>query len=116
MLVPLLSPRFSFVARLIAEQLLQLVSSGSFTRVAVVFRREEAPREIKIFTEIACRFLIDGVGAPISALVSSPRIIAHAVQADAQIGRTMVARFASTRLPRQAPLPTAFMAMACHGG
>ena len=101
---------------LIAQQFLQLIPSGSFTRIGIIFRDENAPGKIEIFTEVARRFLKDRLGSAIPALVGSPQIIAHAIQADAEIGAAMVARFITTGQSWQAPLPAAFMAMACHGG
>jgi hypothetical protein len=111
----LLTSRLSSVAGLIAQQFLQLIPSGSFTRIGIIFRDENAPGKIEIFTEVARRFLKDRLGSAIPALVGSPQIIAHAIQADAEIGAAMVARFTTTGQSWQAPLPAAFMAMACHG-
>jgi hypothetical protein len=99
---------------LIAEQLFHLFSSQDFPVIDFVFRRDNAPREIKILAKIARCFVEDRIGASVATLVRGPQIVTHTIQTDAQINPAPMAAFASTGLACQRPFPAAFVAVACH--
>ena len=99
---------------LIAEQLFHLFSSRDFPVIDFVFRRDNAPREIKILAKIARCFVEDRIGASVATLVRGPQIVTHTIQTDPQINPAPMAAFASTGLACQRPFPAAFVAVACH--
>jgi len=99
---------------LIAEQLFHLFSCRGFPGIDFVFRRENAPREIKIFTKIPRCFVEDRIGTSVATLVRSPQVVTHAIQTDAQINPAPMAAFASAGLACQRPFAAAVVAMACH--
>jgi len=99
---------------LIAEQLFHLFSSRGFPVIDFVFRRDNAPREIKILAKIARGFVENRISTSVATLVRSPQVVTHTIQTDAQVNPAPVAAFASTGLACQRPFPAAFVAVACH--
>jgi hypothetical protein len=78
-------------AGLIAEQFFHLIAGGVFARVGFGLGHEPSPGKLEVFAKISHRFLKDRVGAAVAALVSGAEIIAHAIQAHAQIGAALMA-------------------------
>jgi hypothetical protein len=75
------------------------------------FWGEGAAGELEILAEIARRLLENRLGATIAALLRSARIVADAVQADAQIRPAAMAAFPAAGLAGQGPFPAAMVTL-----
>ena len=84
------------------------------SRVFVVFpshaRRANSKNSQKFQLLVVHRF-----SAPFTALVGGTEVKVDAMAADAEVSATGGAGFATSRLGRGIPFPTALVAVACHG-
>jgi len=99
---------------LVAEQFLHLFSSRGFPGIGLLLGHEDPASEVKIFTKIARSFFEDRIGAALATLIRSTRVVANAVQTNAQVNSAPMAGFASAGLTCQRPFIAAIVAMTCH--
>src|SRR5207302_4678338 len=92
----------------VTHQFLQLIARGGLAGLFLHRRNEHAADELEVFAEIAERLFKDRFRAAVPALVRRARVVAHAVQADPQVGAALRTTFAAPGLSGQRPLPSTF--------
>ena len=70
---------------------------------------------LEVLAKIRHVLLPNRIGPAIPALVGHPRVVAHAIETNFEIRAALMARVTPPWLARQRPIPSALVAMACHG-
>src|SRR5258708_7181869 len=99
---------------LIADKLLKIFPRLRLPRIAFSLGRPVAADEIKVLAEISQMFIRHRVRTAVAALMSGARIVAHAIQADFQIGPALMTTFGAARQAGQPVFPAAIVAMPGH--
>jgi len=73
------------IAPSVAQQLVQLRTGGLLAGAPFPRGRELAPGEIEPLAEIPQVLVADQLGALVTALLSRPRVVADAVEADPEV-------------------------------
>ncbi len=98
----------------IAKQFIHPLARCRFAGIGFRFRRPDALYEFKILAEIPEVLVRHRIGAAFAALLRHARIVARAVQADAQIGAAFHAAFAAAGIAVDRPRLAAVVAMTGH--